>query len=84
MYFLLGGRVAWRTLLPSAVATGALFAALGVFSTFYFSSTITSDSRTYGLIGAVFGIMAWFIAIGLVIILGSVAGVVWSQRRTAG
>jgi membrane protein len=81
MHFLLGGQVAWRRLLPSAVLTGVFFAGLGVFSKFYFSSTIISDSRTYGTIGAVFSIMTWFIAIGAVIILGAVAGAVWEDRK---
>jgi membrane protein len=80
MHFLLGGRVSWRKLLLPAIATGAFFAGLGVFSKFYFSSTIISDSRTYGTIGAVFGILTWLIAIGAVIILGAVAGVVWDSR----
>jgi membrane protein len=60
----------------------SLLAGLGVFSQFYFSSTIISDSRTYGAIDAVFSILTWFIAIGAVIILGAVAGVVWEDRRT--
>jgi len=81
MHFLLGGRVPWRQLLPAAVATGIFFAGLGVFSKFYFSSTIISDSRTYGTIGAVLGILTWLIAIGAVIILGAVTGVVWLSQR---
>ena len=81
MHFLLDGRVAWRTLLPSAVITGVLYGGLGVFSRFYFSGTIISDSKTYGTIGAIFGIMTWFIAIGAVIILGAVAGAVWEDRK---
>ena len=44
MHFLLDGRVRWRTLLPSAVITGVFYGALGVFSKFYFSGTIISDS----------------------------------------
>ena len=80
MHFLLAGRVSWRELLLPAVATGAFFAGLGVFSKFYFSATIISDSRTYGTIGAVFGILTWLIAIAAVIILGAVAGVVWNSR----
>ena len=81
MHFLLAGRVSWRRLLPSAIATGVFFAGLGVFSKFYFSATITSDSKTYGAIGAVFGIMTWFMALGAVLILGAVAGAVWADRR---
>jgi len=81
MHFLLGGRVGWQRLLPSAIATGVLFGLLGVFSSLYFSSTIISDSKTYGSIGAVFGIMTWLIAIGAVIIIGAVTGAVWRGRR---
>jgi len=80
MHFLLAGRVSWRTLLPAAIITGVFYGCLGVFSKFYFSGTIISDSKTYGTIGAIFGIMTWFIAIGAVIILGAVAGAVWADR----
>jgi hypothetical protein len=62
MHFLLACRVRWRRLLPSSIASGAFFAGLGVFSMFCFSSTIISDSKTYGTIGAVLSIMTWFIA----------------------
>jgi membrane protein len=79
MHFLLAGRVSWRRLLPAAIATGAFFAGLGVFSKFYFSSTIIHDSHTYGSIGAIFGIMTWFVAIGAVLVLGAVAGAVWKD-----
>ena len=82
MHFLLAGRVRWRALLPSAIVTGVFYGGLDVFSRFYFSSTIISDSKTYGTIGAIFGIMTWFIAIGAVIILGAVAGAVWEDRRS--
>ncbi len=81
MHFLLAGRVPWRRLLPSAIITGVFFGGLGVFSKFYFSETIVSDSKTYGTVGAIFGILTWFIAIGAAIILGAVAGVVWEDRR---
>jgi membrane protein len=81
MHFLLAGRVRWRMLLPSAIITGVLFAGLGFFSKFYFSETIVSDSKMYGTIGAIFGIMTWFIVIGAVIILGAAAGAVWEDRR---
>jgi membrane protein len=82
MHFLLAGRVPWRELLPSAIITGVFYGGLGVFSKFYFSETIISDSKTYGTIGAIFGIMTWFIAIGAVIILGAVATAVWEDRKT--
>jgi membrane protein len=68
-------------LLPSGLLTGVFFAGLGIFSKFYLSSTIVSDSRTYETIGAVFGILTWFVAIGAVIILGAVARATWEDRK---
>lgn len=81
IHFLLSGRIPWRTLLPAALATGVLFAGFGVFSRFYFSRTIISNSQLYGAIGGVFSILTWLIAIGAMIILGAVAGAVWEDRK---
>jgi hypothetical protein len=53
-----------------------------VFASFYFSSTIVFDSRLYGAIGVVFSLVTWFIAIGAVITLGAVVGVVWDNRKS--
>jgi membrane protein len=83
MHFLLAGRVAWRTLLPSAVATGIFAALLGVFSKLYFSSSIISDDKTYGAIGAVFSLTTWMIAVGAVLVLGAVAGPAWEDAKRA-
>lgn len=80
-HFLLRGRVGWRRLLPSAIATAVGFVVLGVFAKFYFSSSIISDDKTYGAIGAVFSIMTWLIGIGAVIMVGAVTGAVWEHRR---
>jgi membrane protein len=81
IHFLLAGRIPWLRLLPPAIATGILFAGFGIFSNFYFSRTIISNSETYGAIGAVFSIMTWLIATGAMIILGAVAGAVWEDRK---
>ncbi len=80
MHFLLGGRVKWRPLFPAAIATGLLFAVLGILSELYFSASIITDTRTFGAIGAVFTILTWLIAIGVVIIVGAAAGAVWRDR----
>jgi membrane protein len=44
-----------------------------------FSSLVISKNKTYGPIGVVFSLMSWLIAIGVVIILGAVVGVVWRE-----
>ena len=82
IHFLLAGRESWTRVGPSAVATAIFWMGLGVFASFYLSSTLVSDSRLYGKIGVVFTLVTWFIAIGAVITLGAVAGVVWQRRRS--
>ncbi len=82
LHFLLAGKESWTQVGPSAVATAIFWIGLGVFASFYLSSTLVSDSRLYGEIGVVFTLVTWFIAIGAVITLGAVAGVVWQRRRS--
>jgi len=65
----------------AALTTALMWIGLGVFASFYFSSTIVSDSKTYGAIGVVFTLVTWFIAMGAVLTLGAVVGVLWEKRR---
>jgi membrane protein len=79
-HFLLGGRESWRNVLPVGVATSLFWIGLGVFASIYFSSTVVSDSGTYGTIGVVFTLTTWFIAMGAVLTIGAVVGVLWLKR----
>jgi membrane protein len=81
MWFLLAGRIRWRDLLPSAVATAIFWIGMEVVFSFTFSSTVISYNKKYGPIGVVFALMSWLIAIGVVIILGAVVGLVWRERN---
>ncbi|MGA8725364.1 MAG: YhjD/YihY/BrkB family envelope integrity protein [Acidimicrobiales bacterium] len=80
MWFLLAGRVPWSDLLPSAIATAICWTGMEVVFSFIFSGTVISDDMKYGSIGVVFALMSWLIAIGVVIILGAIVGVVWRER----
>lgn len=80
MWFLLAGRVAWRRLMPSAVATGLFWIGMLVFFHFLFSGMVTSSDQEYGPIGVVFDLMSFFIAIGVVITLGAATGMMWHDR----
>lgn len=84
LHFLLERRLSWRYLLPSAVATGLCWLGLTLFSAAYFSSAMISGSQRYGPIGVVFVIMTWLIAVGVVLTLGAVLGVVWRERHPLG
>jgi membrane protein len=80
MWLLVSRRVPWRGLLQPAIATSAFWTGLGVFSKFYFSSTIIGDYHEYGSLGVAFAIMSWLIAVGVVIILGAVVGIIWQEE----
>jgi membrane protein len=80
-HFLLGGREPWRRVWRVAVATGLFWTGLGVFASVYFSSTLVSDSSLYGTIGVVFTLVTWFVAMGAVVTLGAVAGVLWQRHH---
>ena len=81
LHLLLEGRLSWRYLWPSAVATGLCWIGLAIFSHVYFSRAIVSAGNVYGPIGVFFVIMTWLISVGVVVALGAVIGVVWRERR---
>ena len=80
MWFLLGGRVRWRQLVPGAVATGAFWIGMLVVFHVIFSGMVISYDQKYGPIGIIFALMSFFIAIGVVIILGAAVGLMWKDR----
>jgi len=55
---------------------------LGMYAVFsvIFSGMVISYDRKYGPIGIVFGLMSFFIAIGVVITLGAAVGLMWHDR----
>lgn len=80
MRFLLGGRVTWRRLLPCAVATGLCWLGMVAVFSATFSGMVISSYDRYGPIGIVFDLLSYILAVGVVIILGAVAGLVWHER----
>jgi membrane protein len=81
IWFLLAGRISWRDLFPAAVATAVFWVGMEAVFSVVFSGIVISDDKKYGPIGVVFALMSWLIAIGVVIILGAVAGIVWQERN---
>ena len=81
MWLLLAGKLGWRELFPSALATGICWLGMVIVFRLTLSSTIASDYRKYGSAGVVFAIMTLLIAIGVVIILGALLGLAWRERH---
>ena len=81
MWLLLAGKLRWRALFPSALATGICWLGMVVVFRLTMSSTIISNYRKYGPIGVVFAVMSLLIAIGVVIMLGALVGLAWRERH---
>ena len=71
MWLLPAGKLGWRELFPSALATGICWLGMVVVFRLTLSSTIASNYMKYGPAGVVFAIMTFLTAIGVVIILGA-------------
>lgn len=82
MRILLGRRVTWRALFPAACATGVLFVAMDAVFSLFFSTMVISNDHRYGPIGVIFALLSYLIAIGVVIILGAVIGLVWQGHSS--
>ena len=73
-HLLLGGRIRFRALLPSAVATVIGLLGLRVFSRLVFSPLIGSNAVTYGPVGTVLVIQSWLVGVGVVVFGGALVG----------
>ena len=79
-YVLLGGRVSWRRLLPSAVITGVGLSILTAASILYLPRTIDRAAELYGLIGVTFTFISWLFATAVVIIASAIVGAEASEH----
>jgi len=81
LWLLLAGRVSWRRLFPCACATGLFWLGMEAVFALFISRIVISENQEYGPIGIVSALMAYLIAIGVVIILGAAVGLVWEERN---
>jgi membrane protein len=80
---LLGDSLGWRHLLPGAVISAVLGAALAAASGIYVPLVMTWSADRYGLIGVAFTIQSWLLAAAFVVVVGAVIGAVASERLVA-
>ena len=80
-YWLLGGRVHWRALLPGAVAVGVLTTVQVQVSREIVADQIAWQVHAYGLLGAVFVLSVWLMILSGVIFGGILIGALITERR---
>ncbi|WTW92227.1 YihY/virulence factor BrkB family protein [Streptomycetaceae bacterium NBC_01309] len=80
-FVLLSGRVRWRALLPTALATAVGTLALGVVSAEYVPHLLSTNERRYGTIGVAFAIESWLVVLFAVVLAATVLGAVLVDTR---
>ncbi|WP_436771370.1 YhjD/YihY/BrkB family envelope integrity protein, partial [Yinghuangia sp. YIM S09857] len=80
-FVLLSGRVRWRALLPTALATAVGTLALGAVSAKYVPHLLSTNERRYGTIGVAFAIESWLVVLFAVVLGATVLGAVMADTR---
>lgn len=73
-WLLLGGRVRWRAVLPTAVATTVATGVLGALSGAIMPRMISSNENQFGPIGVVFAIESWLVVVAGALVLCAALG----------
>src|SRR4051812_16162386 len=79
-YLLLGRRVAWRHLLPSALLTAVGMAGVGIWSVVWMPHTFAASAQQFGIIGIGFALMSWLFAASVVIVVATTGGAMIADR----
>jgi len=83
-HWLLSGRIAWRALLPGAIAVAILTSVLVEVSRIVMPAQISWQLRAYGLIGAIFVLAIWLMILSTLIFAGVLIGSLLAQRPPPG
>ncbi len=83
-HLLLGGRVAWRRLLPSAVSMAVGITVLVSLSGLVMSGEIVTEVSDYGLVGSTFVLSVWLLLLSGVLFGGALLGQTMLVSRSEG
>jgi len=78
---LVGNRISWRRLLPTAALTATGDAAFKGLSVVFAPAVFTEASHRYGVIGIAFSIVTWLFLDALVIVLAAIVTIAHDRRR---
>ncbi|MBB4665028.1 YhjD/YihY/BrkB family envelope integrity protein [Conexibacter arvalis] len=82
-FVLLGGRVAWRRLVPTALLTSLGMSALSIGSVVYMPQAIAESADRYGSIGIAISLVSWLVGIGFVLVFCAAIGAVLGGETDA-
>jgi membrane protein len=79
-YLLLGRRLAWRRLMPTALLSAIGMAGVGIWSVLWMPRTIAASAQQFGVIGIGFALMSWMFAASTVLVIAAAGGSMISDR----
>ena len=86
-YVLLGGRIRWRSLVPTGLLTALALLLISIAGKLYLSRDMTESADRYGLVGVAFAIVSWLIVVSVAVLvaaaIGAVAGERWLPSETS-
>jgi membrane protein len=77
---LLGRRVHWHRLLPTALVTGFGMTALSICSAIWMPRSVAKSAQQFGLMGVAFAILGWLVGAGFVLVAAAAFGAVVDER----
>ncbi len=83
-HLLLGGRIAWRQLVPSALLTAFGMTCVGIWSVIWMPHTLAASARQFGVIGIGFAMLTWFVAAACVLVVATTGGAMIAERLGRG
>jgi membrane protein len=80
-YVLLGRRVSWQQLAPTALLTGFGMSVLAICSAIWMPHSVATSAAQFGTIGVAFALLSWLVGYGLVLVIAASGGAVIEERR---
>jgi membrane protein len=82
-HLLLGRRLRWRRLAPSAVLCTIGMTGVGIWSVLFMPQVVASSSSEFGIIGIGFALLTWLVAVAIVLVVAASGGALIADRYDA-
>jgi membrane protein len=79
-YLLLGRRLSWPRLIPTASLTAFGMAGVAVWSVIWMPHTLASSAAQFGVIGVGFAMLTWFVVASVVVVVSTTGGAAIAER----